>query len=303
MHSALDSITKEIVEAETLWEIELNGGVDKDRYRCIGCGEKVWPASYKADNVNRPYFHMRPPTVHVDCDAERQLEWINKGKKGRITPRDGQFPAHYPSRLVLRDPRRVIDTGTVNGAAPENTPEGGRRPRDPNARRTERPTSAGTIRPICRSFINFPYDRDRELRVDGIEGDTYLTVFKKLKWDTLRQIVAPKLFYAQLSWKAATETDDYLDVTLDAGEWGDDRKKPPLSPFRVRIDWRDWSKARRTVVAKEIDATRKEGPKDSAEKGYLFFIGTQDAGDLTLIHVSDSRLVCSLAADIQYPKY
>lgn len=303
MHSALDSVSNEIVEAETLWEIELNGGVDKDRYRCIGCNEKVWPASYKPENVNRPYFHMRLPTVHVDCDVERQLEWINKGKKGRVTPNGGEFPAHYPSRLVLREPRRGVDVGGDNGLDPEGNPEGGRRPRGQDGPRIERRTDAGTIRPICRSFINFPHDRDRELRIDGIDAETYLTVFKKLRWDTLRQMTVPKLFYAQLAWKATTATDDYLEVLLDAGEWGEDRKKPPQSPFKVRIDWREWSKARRTVVAHEIDATRKEGPKDSVDKGYLFFIGTQDAVDLTLIHVSDARLVCSLAADIQYPRY
>ncbi|AXE91057.1 hypothetical protein [Paraburkholderia terricola] len=303
MHSALDTSTRKIVEAEDLWEIELTGGVDKDRYACIGCEAKLWPMSYKPENIPRPYFQMRDPTTHkADCDVEKQVEWIRRGKTKRLTNQETGFPARYPSRLVLRTPRLTgapdIDATDIT---PAPTATSGGQTRPPADNRTERQTEANTIRPICRSFINFPYDRDRVLEIPGVEAKTYLTAFRKLKWDTLAQLGEPKLFYAELAWSAPIRTDDHLEVTLSAGEWGD--SKAPQWPFRVRVDWRNWSKTRRTVVAKEIDATRKEGPRDSKEKGYLFFIGAQDRDDLTLIHVNDHRLVCSLAADIQYPNF
>ena len=64
MDSARDITTNEIIEAEQLWEIEF---VDKERYRCIGCGTQLWPASYKRDiNKKRPYFTLGVSGTHIE---------------------------------------------------------------------------------------------------------------------------------------------------------------------------------------------------------------------------------------------
>ncbi|MDR3159425.1 MAG: hypothetical protein LBU11_10600 [Zoogloeaceae bacterium] len=45
-------------------------------------------------------------------------------------------------------------------------------------------------------------------------------------------------------------------------------------------------------------AAKKRGDK---EKGWLFFVGRQDADTLALFHVNDHRLICCLVAEMVYP--
>ncbi|MCE4062693.1 hypothetical protein LXM60_21035 [Pandoraea sputorum] len=303
MDSAQDKITGEIVEAEQLWLIAL---VDKDRYVCRGCGIKLTPAAYRPENVVRPYFTARDTDHRPNCDVDGERKLDRKGKKQRLsTPRDG-FPAPYPSKLVLRD-RRIITDG------PDSEDSDATRGRDASARRTtgsdqDTPTTsrrraANTIRPICRTFINFPYDRDLELDVPGVLATKYISVFKKLKWDELVSYPDARIFYAAIRWSKPIESDEYLEIIVDAGER--DQEKRLTQGHRIRVEWAEWSKAKRTYVRNEIEAARKEAiaAKNSGanEKGYLFFIGAQDAGDVSLFHVNDHRLICCLVDDITYP--
>ncbi|WP_104657868.1 hypothetical protein [Ralstonia insidiosa] len=302
MDSAQDKITGEIVEAEQLWLIE---HVDKDRYVCRGCGIKLTPAAYRPENVVRPYFTARDGDHKPDCDVDGERKLVAKGKKQRLsTPKDG-FPAPYPSRLVLRDQRAI--TGDANDGGGDAPAGGATRQREngnhdsPTANRRR---VANTIRPICRTFIDFPYDRDLELNVPGIDATNYLSVFKKLKWDELARYPDTKIFYAAIRWSKPLDSDDYLEVSLDAGERDKDRRL--VRGHRVRVEWATWSKAKRTYVRNEIEAARKEAiaAKDTGtkEKGYLFFIGEQDTDDVALFHVTDHRLICCLVAEITYPK-
>lgn len=74
---------------------------------------------------------------------------------------------------------------------------------------------------------------------------------------------------------------------------------------RVRVEWADWSKAKRTYARNEIEVARKEAiaakNKGTKEKGYLFFVGDQDTDDATLFRVADHRLICCLVDEITYP--
>ena len=301
MDSAQDKITGEIVEAEQLWLIPV---VDKDRYVCRGCGIKLTPAAYRPENVVRPYFTARDGDHKPGCDVDGEKKLVNKGKKKRLsTPKEG-FPAPYPSKLILRDLRAI--TGEPGGGDNDATGGGGtRRTGDGNSgtSTSNRRRVANTIRPICRTFINFPYDRDLELEVPGIDATKYLSVFKKLKWDELARYPDARIFYAAIRWSKPVETDEFLEVTVDAGER--DQEKRLVRGHRVRVEWADWSKAKRTYVRNEIEAARKEAiaakDKGTKEKGYLFFVGDQDTDDATLFRVTDHRLICCLVDEITYP--
>lgn len=299
MDSAQDKYTGEIVDAEQLWLLDV---VDKERYICRGCGIKVKPASYQSHNVVRPYF-TKDVEHQIGCDIDGEKKLVAKGKKGRLsTTRDG-FPVSYPSRLVLRDICPVVDVEMTN--CPDTVSVSGRsrvggvgvdqgrgRRRDVN-----------TIRLICRTFINYPYDRDLELAIPGIDATSYRSVFKKLKWDELVRYTNSKLFYAAIRWSKPVETDEYLEITVDAGER--DASKRLLRGHHVRVEWATWSKAKRSYVRNEIDAARKEAIDAKNEnpkiKGYLFFIGEQNVDDESIFHVADHRLICCLVDEITYP--
>lgn len=168
---------------------------------------------------------------------------------------------------------------------------------------TNRRRVASTIRPICRTFINFPYDRDLELEVPGIDATKYLSVFKKLKWDELAFYPDTRIIYAAIRWSRPLDTDDFLEIALDTGER--DQEKRLLRGHRVRVEWAEWSKAKRTYVRNEIEAARKEAiaakDKGTKEKGYLFFVGEQGADDVTLFRITDHRLICCVVDEITYP--
>lgn len=303
MDSAQDKVTGEIIEAEQLWLIE---NVDRDRYICRGCGIKLIPKSFEQDNVRRPYFAQLPGLDHIPgCDVDGEKKLVKAGRTKRLSTAQEGFPAPYPSRLVLIDERPVVD-----GDAPRDTePKGHRngqgtpRPESGNTS-TPRKRAANTIRPICRTFIRFPYDRDLDLSIPGINAKNYLTAFKKIKWDELCRYSEARIFYSPILWKKATETEEYLEVLVDAGERED---KKLTNGYRVRIEWAEWSKAKRTYVRNELEAARKEAidakGKDSKTKlkGYLFFIGEQDIRDMTLFKVRDHRLICCLVDEIIYP--
>lgn len=296
MESAFDKHTGDIVDAEQLWLIN---PVDHSRYECRGCGVPAIPCSYGPENKVRPYFRAKEDH-NPDCDVEGEVELVKRARKQRVSTLDG-FPGRFPNRLVLRDTRPVTaSNGTLAGVSSA----AGRRadPDSSGEARRDRHWAAQTIRAICRSFLNYPYDRDRSLTVPGITANTYQSVFRSLKSDQIVQTSEPRLFYAPISWKVPIADDDQMEIQLSYGEWKDRRL---IRPYRVRIDWRDWSAARRNYVSREMEIARLEYMKakrlGGKEKGWLFFIGRQDENDPTLFHVDDHRLVCCVVDEMIYP--
>lgn len=297
MESARDKRTGEIIDAEQLWIIN---PVDPLGYECRGCSAQVTPCSYRPENKVRPYF--RATVGHeVDCDIEGEVELVKRARKQRVSTRDG-FPGSFPNRLMLRDTRPV--TG-ANGTPIAATSTGGRRADSDSSgeARRSRHWTAQTIRPICRIFLNYPYDRDLPLAVPGIAADTYQRAFRSLKSDQIVQYPEPHLFYAPISWKAPVVNDNQLEIQLSYGEWNE---RKLTRPYRVRMDWCGWSTAKRNYVSREIEIARLEymtaKKGGGKEKGWLFFVGKQDESDLTLFHVDDHRLVCSVVAEMIYPQ-
>lgn len=161
------------------------------------------------------------------------------------------------------------------------------------------------IRNICRAFIRFPHDRGMSLNVPGISGQIYMTAFKKLR-NEVQPYPEPKIFYAPLLWNKFTENDENLIIPL-SGEWGEDEsgKPKPTRSYQIYIDWASWSKAKRTVVRKELEAARTEAieakGKGLKDKAWVFFIGEQDTENPEIFYVSDYRLICALVGHITYP--
>lgn len=298
MQSARDKHTGEIVDAEQLWIIDL---VDSLGYECRGCGAQATPCSYGPENKVRPYFSAKDGH-NAGCDVEGEVELVKRAQKQSVMTREG-FPGSFPNRLVLRDTRPVVGQ---NGS-PITTAGGGHRMGSAAGSaetQRDRRWAAETIRPICRTFINYPFDRHLPLTVPGIAADTYQRALRALKSGQIVDYSAAHIFYAPISWKASIANDDHLDIQLSYGEW-EERKL--IRPYRVKVNWQNWSKAKRNYVLREIEAARSEymtahkrGDKD---KGVLFFIGKQDKVDLALFHVDDHRLICCLVAEMIYPQW
>ena len=161
------------------------------------------------------------------------------------------------------------------------------------------------IRNICRAFIRFPHDRGMSLNVPGISGQIYMTAFKKLR-NEVQPYPEPKIFYAPLLWNKFTENDENLIIPL-SGEWGEDEsgKPKPTRSYQIYINWASWSKAKRTVVRKELEAARTEAieakGKGLKDKAWVFFIGEQDTENPEIFYVSDYRLICAIVGHITYP--
>lgn len=289
--SARDITTKEIIEAEQLWDIET---VDKERYRCVGCGTPVWPASYKRDiNKKRPYFTLGASGAHIEsCDVDGEEEVVKRAKSERVGTPEG-FPLPYPNKLVLTDERPV-----VGGDGGSQTPsEGGRRRSRGDGSRTPRAHhghTVKTIRPIAKAFIKYPCDRESlPLQVPDCEGNTFATVFWRLgKIMAFRE--STHLYYAPLHWKAPTKTDTHMEWQLDAGDWDKENNRRGEA-YRVRVDWANWSATQRNTLLHEIEVARDQA-KDSggAVKAWLFCVGIQDSKDPTLLVVSRYQTICCI---------
>ena len=295
MESACDKHTGKVIDAEQLWII---APVDPLGYECRGCGALVTPCSYGPENKIRPYFSAKDGH-NAGCDVDGEVELVKRARKQRISTREG-FPGSFPNRLVLRDTREVVDS---NGTLTVVTSAGGRRIGSKGSSETQRDRhwAAQTIRPICRTFVNYPYDRDLPLAVPGIAVDTYERVFCSLKGNQILRHPEPRLFYGPIHWKASSANDDGLEIQLSYGEW---IEEPPRL-YRVRMSWKDWSDAKRNYVSREVNTARLEGREANKhgekEKGWLFFIGRQDESDSALFHVDDHRLVCCVVAEMIYP--
>ncbi|MBW4263120.1 hypothetical protein [Escherichia coli] len=109
----------------------------------------------------------------------------------------------------------------------------------------------------------------------------------------------PKIFYAELLWNKFVEDDDKLIIPL-SGEWAEDEsgKRKPSRSYQIHITWAGWSKAKRTVVRKELEAARTEAQEARAkrlkDKARVFFIGEQSADNPEIFYVTDYRLICAL---------
>lgn len=298
MDSARDINTGKIIEAEQLW---LLSPINANDYLCRGCDATVTPCSYKPQNKKRPYFSAKQGHK-IDCDVDGEIELVRRARKERIVIQDG-FPTTFPKKLVLNDKRLVVAAISSIDPLHINEQQTAQHNNVVNVKNNEHCRTASTIRPICRAFINFPFNRDLPLTIPGVLSNTYQYVFWSLKKNQIIFYSQSKVFYAPISWKALVTDGDYLDIQLNAGEWGE---KCFSRSYKVRVNWKDWGTAKRNSVARELEIARLEAieanKRRDRQKGWLFFMGKQDSNDPAIFHVEDHRLICCLVAEILYPE-
>ncbi|MEX2939952.1 hypothetical protein [Serratia fonticola] len=304
MESARDKHTREIVEAEDLWLLD---SVDTEGYVCWGCGITMHPAAWEKDKKVRAYFKKkRHIQHHHDCDADAETTVIRQGQKQSVRNILDSAPGLMPSGLKLIEQRPVVESsiagGENNSSSTRSVSSSSGEGSSPE-RQSRRQVNA--IRNICRAFIRFPYDREMSLNVPGISGQIYMTAFKRLRKE-VQPYPEPKIFYAPLLWNKFSENEEKLIIPL-SGEWGEDEsgKPKPTRSYQIHIDWASWSKAKRTVVRKELEAARTEAieakGKGLKDKAWVFFIGEQDTENPEIFYVSDYRLICAIVGHITYP--
>lgn len=303
LDTARDIHTLELVEAEELWNMPT---VDSNGYICRGCTTQVFPASYDKDrNKKRPYFSLGPVNKHKSCNVDGEEKIVKRAKKERIGTPEG-FPLPFPSRLTLIDERPVNpDTNDLSDEVKGGKTEG--QTATAGLSNRQHGHTVKTIRPACRAFINFPFDREYlPLAIPNIPGDTYAKVFKYLGSKKPEHFKDPKrLYYAAIRWtEKPVSTETHCELMLNAGEWNE-KEKRFMSLSRVRVDWSNWSQSRRDSFVREFYATREEAieeaKRESKTKGWIFFVGTQDAADPSIFLVDDHRLICCLPAKMIWP--
>ncbi|EDR0301459.1 hypothetical protein AL955_001520 [Salmonella enterica subsp. enterica serovar Braenderup] len=304
MESARDKHTREIVEAEDLWLLD---SVDTEGYVCWGCGITMHPAAWEKDKKVRAYFKKkRHIQHHHECDADAESIVIRQGQKASVRNILDSAPGLMPSGLKLIEKRPVVEPGfSGDESKSSSTRSASSQSGEGNSSERQSRRQVNAIRNICRAFIRFPHDRGMSLNVPGISGQIYMTAFKKLR-NEIQPYPEPKIFYAPLLWNKFTENDEKLIIPL-SGEWGEDEsgKPKPTRSYQIYIDWAGWSKAKRTVVRKELEAARTEAieakGKGLKDKAWVFFIGEQSADNPEIFYVSDYRLICAIVGHITYP--
>ncbi|MRS92152.1 hypothetical protein GJV04_19220 [Enterobacteriaceae bacterium RIT714] len=303
MESARDKRTGEKVEAEDLWLLD---DIDTSGYVCWGCGIEMYPSAWQKGSKKRPSFNKMPGKEHINCDADAESTVVKQGQKKSVHHMLDSAPGLMPAGLKLIEQRPVVDPGTTgsdNKPNPTRSTSSASSEANAPARQSRRPVNA--IRQICRAFIRFPYDRGMSLNIQGIDADTYMTVFKKLK-DPIQSYSERRLFYSQLLWQKFEQDENRVVIPL-SGEWAKDEsgKFKPSRSYKLHIEWGNWSKAKRTMLLNELETVQEEAKeavnKKTKERAQVFFIGEQSAENPEIFYVNDYRLICAIMGYITYP--
>lgn len=303
MESARDKRTGEIVEAEDLWLLD---NVDTEGYVCWGCKIEMYPSAWQKGSKKRPSFNKMPGKKHINCDADAENTVVKQGQKKSVRQLLDSAPGLMPAGLKLIEQRPVVDPGATSGEnkssstrSASSTSSEGNAP----ARQSRRPVNA--IRQICRAFIRFPYDRGMSLNIPGIDADTYMTAFKKLK-DPIQSYPDRRVFYSQLLWQKFEQDENRIIIPL-SGEWTKDEsgKSKSSRSYKIQVEWGNWSKAKCTMLLNELETVQEEAKeavnKKAKERAQVFFIGEQSADNPEIFYVTDYRLICAIMGHITYP--
>ncbi|MBK5073627.1 hypothetical protein I2492_09935 [Budviciaceae bacterium CWB-B4] len=301
MESARDKRTGEKVEAEDLWLLD---DIDTSGYVCWGCGIEMYPSAWQKGSKKRSSFNKMPGKEHINCDAESTV--VKQGQKKSVRHLLDSAPGLMPAGLKLIEQRPVVDpdaTGSENKPSSTHSASSTSSEGNAPARQSRRPVNA--IRQICRAFTRFPYDRGMSLNIPGIDVDTYMTVFKKLK-DPIQSYPDRRIFYSQLLWQKFEQDESRIIIPL-SGEWTKDEsgKPKPSRNYKLQVEWGNWSKAKRTMLLNELETVQEEAKeavnKKAKERAQVFFIGEQSADNPEIFYVTDYRLICAIMGYITYP--
>ena len=287
IHTGLD------VDAEDLWSME---PVDPDGFACPDCGSKVYPTSYRPENLRRAHFAAKPKCPPW-CPSNGEADLLKQARTQSLTAADGSFPGYMPAGF--RMPAEAAGAPLPAGAgAAMDTGQGRRAPvaaPEPGARQQPRITTS--FRDICRAYLNFPNDRQRELRFLDLYGSTYDEVIWRLRarQDRLIRYPIPHLFYGPIGWRAPEVTDEYALIETDVKVWQDGK---PGQAYQVKVRWADWTQRQRNALLKELRTASEEAKElkksGSKDRSLLFFVGEQEKGDDAVFVVKERKLICCL---------
>lgn len=294
MDSAREKSSGKIVEAESLWDLEL---VNTQAYECHGCGIQVFPASYgKGENRTRPYFSHRAQVHAQDCDIDGRIAVDVRARAliERVGRSEG-FPVPFPDRVVLDERATQPPSGDGIGTADDGWPR--TRANEGAGPRGYHGHTVNTIRPLCRTYIDFPHDRAHlQVSVPGCSATTYASLFARLpRGEVLLFPAATNLYCAPLLWSEPIVCESYVEWRVDAGEWDQESNRRSERSYRVRVHWAQWTTRQRSTVLHDVEVCRAE-VIGSKRRAWLFCVGVQSALDPTLLVVHDHRLICGLVA-------
>ncbi|MDD2830354.1 MAG: hypothetical protein PHW18_12335 [Sulfuricurvum sp.] len=335
----LKSNHSHIIDSDNLPFLNEMHELDKDAFICIGCQAKALPCSYKPINKKRAYFMIND---HENgCDAYKYEQLLEKVHTKSITTESG-FPYPYPTKLYLQD---ILNK--TNDKKEKNIESRSIKYISNYANNTDKIKNtsfhhhtAGTIRPIVKHFISFPYDRNNMLSLPMLDSSlsTYNQIFKKIsqyKFDLLqwkKSYTDIKLYYARLSLeKDSIKTNNGL-ITLKL-------LFSDYSPVSLIIDTTNWSNKKRNEILDELSSISKQkkdlyiktlnakisqyllqsgGIKEdiparemkklqesskSIEEIYIFFVGSLDTNNSRkfILFNDDFRLYYASLCNIVYP--
>lgn len=284
-----------VVTNEELYFIE---NVKSLNYSCDECDIELLPCSFlKGVNLRKPYFKTRKGIHHKQgCDAEGDLKVRLKGASTRLTSSEG-FPLAYPNRFKIKKDDVV--------ESPEATGSQGIEKRRPNRNTVGRADSNGrksnyettSFRSVVNQYFDFPFDRDRVLFFEGVVGNTYSMVFKKItstrgKQKFLIQGNVQKVYYASLPWKLCEVDNETLKIELSPGRWIElDSKRINERPYYLEINFSNWPKKSKTKFLNEYKKVT-ELVRGSDRKAAIAFVGEQDTSDdFFRFNSADRRLI------------
>lgn len=307
MDSARDKKTKQIVYID---QLQHSDKIDTKNYMCWGCGIDVYPSSWRKENKKRPSFNRMPGTEHKPgCDADAENKYIAQGQKKSIRNILDAVPELMPNGLKLIDERPIVSSEIraqgIRSSSTRSTSSTINDKDDEQKKSSRR--QVNTIRQICRAFISYPYDRNMSLDISGINADTYMTVFKKLK-TPIQYYQENHVFYSQLLWNKINFDQKQIIIPL-SGEWkkNENGVRKPSRFYKLYVEWDKWSKAKKTIFRKELENAQKDSQEalnaGNKERAQVFFIGKQDIKNPEIFYASDFRLICVIMGYITYPEY
>ncbi|HGF7496813.1 TPA: hypothetical protein AB5A57_003438, partial [Vibrio cholerae] len=284
-----------VVTSEELYIIE---NVRSLSYECDECGVELLPCSFLKDiNLRKPYFKTRQGINHKEgCDAEGEAKIRSKGLSTRLSTLEG-FPLAYPNRFKLRK-EDVVEPNGVITPSDNNT-------RYPNKRNKEEKSSSGrksnyettSFKSIVNQYFDFPFDRDRPLYFEGVDGTTYSDIFRKIrstkgKQQFLIQGDEEKVYYASLPWTLSNEDNEKISINLSPGKWIEQEgKKVNDRPYYLDIDFSEWPKGSKSKFLNEYKKII-ELVRGTNIKAAIAFVGKQDTkDDYFRFYSSDRRLI------------
>jgi len=286
IHTGLD------VDAEDLWSME---PVDPDGFVCPDCGSKVYPTSYRPENLRRAHFAAKPKCP-AWCPSNGEADLLKQARTQSLTAEDGSFPGYMPAGFRLPSEPAVAAAPAGSGAAIEGG-AGRRAPTAPEPGVRQRSRVTTSFRDICRAYLHFPHDRHRELHFLDLYGATYDEVVWRLraKQDRLIRYPIPHLFYGPIGWRVPETTDEYALIETDVKLWQEGK---PGQAYRVKVRWADWTQRQRNALLKELTTASEEAKElkkaGSTERSLLFFVGQQEKDDDATFVVTERRLICCL---------